>query len=102
MKKKKEHHKQENRETVVGVLTPAGWDEDGRVTAVMLAAIDDEEYLVENSEKFIDLVHHNVEASGIVRRDRKALRSINIQKIVLTEPPAPEKTDDGWMFQARG
>jgi hypothetical protein len=101
MKKSKEHHKQENRETIAGVLTPAGWDEDGRVTEVMLSAIDDEEYLIENGEKFIEMVHHSVQASGIVRRDRKSFRTINIKKIVLTEPPEPEKTEDGWLFQAR-
>ncbi|MDD2604770.1 MAG: hypothetical protein RBR20_01540 [Desulfobacterales bacterium] len=101
MKKKKDSRNQEVHETIAGVLTPAGWDDDGRVTAVMLSALDDEEYLVENGEKFVDLVHCNVEASGVVKRDRKRFRTINIKKIVLTEPPAPEDTGDGWIMASR-
>jgi hypothetical protein len=101
MKTKKEPRNQKARETIAGVLTPAEWDEDGRVTAVMLSALDDEEYLVENGEKFIDLVHRNVQASGIVKRDRKRFRTINIKKIVLTEPPAPEETEDGWTIDSK-
>ncbi len=101
MKKTKESRKGEARETIAGVLTPAGWDENGRVTEVMLSAIDDEEYLIENSAKFLDMVHHNVKASGIVKRERKSFRTINIKKIVVTEPPSPEETEDGWMIQVR-
>ena len=100
MKKNRENHKPEHRETISGVLTPAGWDDEGQVTEVMLSAIDDEEYLIENSEKFIDLVHQNIEASGVIRRDRKSFRTINIKRFILVDPPSPEKTEDGWMFQA--
>ena len=102
MKKRKDSRNQEARVTIAGVLTPAGWDEDGRITAVMLSALDDEEYLIENGEKFIDLVHHNVQASGVVKHDRKRFRTINIKKFVLTGPPAPEEADDGWTIGARG
>lgn len=102
MKKRKDSRSPEDRETIAGVVTPAGWDEDGRVTAVMLSALDDEEYFIENGEKFLDLVHRNVQASGVVRRDRKRLRTIDIKKIVLTGPPVPEETDDGWTIGSRG
>jgi hypothetical protein len=101
MKKRKDSRNQEARETIAGVLTPAEWDEDGRVTAVMLSALDDEEYLIENGEKFLDLLHHNVQASGVVKRDRKRFRTINIKKIVLTGPPVPEEADDGWTIGSR-
>jgi hypothetical protein len=101
MEKKKDDRSQETPETIVGVLTPAEWDEEGRVTAVMLAALDDEEYLVENGKKFIGLVHRNVQASGIVKSDRKRFRIINIKKIVLIEPPAPEETEDGWIIESQ-
>jgi hypothetical protein len=102
MKKRKDFRDQETRETIAGVVTPCGWDENGRITAVMLSALDDEEYLIENGEKFIDLVHHNVRASGVVKRDPKRFRTITIKKIVLTEPPAPEETEDGWIIESRG
>jgi hypothetical protein len=56
---------------------------------------------VENGKKFIGLVHRNVQASGIVKSDRKRFRIINIKKIVLIEPPAPEETEDGWIIESQ-
>jgi len=102
MKNRSKRRRPEGRETITGVLTPAGWDGDGNVTAVMLSANDDEEYLIENGAKFIDLVHRNIEADGIVHRDRKSFRTIDIRRFRVMEPPSPDKTDDGWLLEARG
>ena len=88
MNKKKEHHGPDGRETVSGMLIPAEWDDQGRLTGMMLSAFDDEEYLIENSQKFIELAHQNIEASGIVRRNRKSFRTINIKKFSLIDPPS--------------
>gem|GEM_PF-1233602 len=65
-----------DNETLVGIVTPIQWDEDDRVTAVALSATDDEEYLIENGEKFLDLIQKCIEANGKVKRDKKAARSI--------------------------
>ncbi len=69
----------ESRETLVGVVTPVKWDGD-EVTEVALFATDDEEYHIENSDKFFDMVQEFIEATGVVRRTRKTFKSINIKK----------------------
>ena len=66
-------------ETLTGVISPVKWEGD-EVTAVALFATDDEEYHIENSHKFFELVQENIEAIGNVRRDRKSFRTINIKK----------------------
>jgi hypothetical protein len=66
-------------ETLTGVITPIQWDDD-QVTEVALFATDDEEYHIENSQKFFDLVQESIEATGSVQRTKKSFRTINIKK----------------------
>lgn len=72
-------------ERLVGIVTPIQWDEDDQVTAVALSATDDEAYLIENGEKFFDLVQKCIQASGKVKRDKKATRSITIKRFNIIE-----------------
>jgi hypothetical protein len=72
-------------ETLVGIVTPIQWGEDDQITAVALSATDDEAYLIENGEKFIGLVQKCIEASGKVKRDKKAARSIVIKSYNVIE-----------------
>jgi len=95
----KRHHRPElgeGRETVCGVVTAADWDEQGEITALVLSATDDREYLIENGAKFIGLLQESIAASGIVRRDRKAGRTINIKKFNLVSPAGADGTEAGW------
>jgi hypothetical protein len=82
MPKKKTTHGQE---TLIGIVTPVQWNEFDQVTAVALSATDDEEYRIENGEKFIDLIQKVIEASGEVRRDQKAARTITIKHFSVIE-----------------
>ena len=66
-------------EVLVGVITPIQWDGD-QVIEVALFATDDEEYRIENSHKFFELIQENIEATGNVQRSRKSFRTINIKK----------------------
>lgn len=66
-------------ETLTGVVSPIKWDGD-QVTEVALFATDDEEYRIENSHKFFDLVQESIEATGNVLRTKKSFRTINIKK----------------------
>jgi hypothetical protein len=50
------------------------------VTEVALFATDDEEYRIENSYKFFELVQESIEATGSVQRTKKSFRTINIKK----------------------
>ena len=74
-----------DNETLIGIVTPIQWDRDDRVSAVGLSATDDEEYWIENGEKFFDLVQSRIEAVGKIRRDRKQSRSIFIKRYRIIE-----------------
>ena len=76
----------EQNETLIGVITPIAWDDD-RVSEVALCATDDEEYRIENGAKFIDHLQQCIEATGRVRRSKKAFRSINIKRFKVLESP---------------
>jgi len=65
--------------TLTGVVAPVEWD-NGQVTAVALCATDDEDYRIENSDKFYHLVRHSIEATGIIRQYRKSFKSIRIKR----------------------
>ncbi|KJS31816.1 MAG: hypothetical protein VR64_09775 [Desulfatitalea sp. BRH_c12] len=82
MPKKKSRN---DHETLVGIVMPVQWDEEDQVTAVALSATDDEEYWIENGAAFIDLVQKCIEASGKVKRDKKATRMITIKKYNIIE-----------------
>ncbi len=66
-------------ETLTGVVTAIEWDDD-EVTKVSLFATDDQEYHIENSHKFFELVQNCIEATGRVQRGKKSFRSIHIKK----------------------
>ena len=72
-------------QTLVGIVTPFAWDESDRVLEVSLSATDDEEYIIENSERFIDLVQKSIRAVGMVTMGKKIHRAINIKKFELLE-----------------
>lgn len=79
--KKKKH---QTEETLSGIITPIEWD-NHQVIEVALSATDDELYLIENGEKFIDLAQTCIHATGRVRRDRKSNRTIHIKRFTVCE-----------------
>jgi hypothetical protein len=72
-------------QTLVGIVTPYAWDESDRVSEVSLSATDDEEYVIENSGRFLDLVQKQIRAVGMVKCGKKMHRAINIKKFELLE-----------------
>jgi hypothetical protein len=72
-------------QTLVGVVTPYSWDESDEVCEVSLSATDDEEYIIENSARFLDLVQQPIRAVGLVKSGKKIHRAINIKKFELLE-----------------
>ena len=72
-------------QTLVGIVTPFAWDERDQVSEVSLSATDDEEYIIENSQRFISLVQKPIRAEGTVRIGKKIHRAINIIKFELLE-----------------
>jgi hypothetical protein len=72
-------------ETLKGIVTPIQWDDDGNVSTVALFATDDEEYLIENGEKFIDLIQTPIAATGRVKREKKSFKRIFIKRFEMLE-----------------
>jgi hypothetical protein len=72
-------------QTLVGIITPFAWDESDRVREVSLSATDDEEYIIENSERFLNLVQQPIRAVGVVKIGKKVHRAINIKKFEVLE-----------------
>jgi aromatic ring-opening dioxygenase catalytic subunit (LigB family) len=71
--------------TLVGVITPYAWDEKDRVAEVSLSATDDEEYIIENGQRFLELVQKPIRATGIVKSGKKIHRAILIKKFEMLE-----------------
>lgn len=71
--------------TLVGVITPFAWDENDRVTEVSLSATDDEEYIIENGQCFLELIQKPIRATGIVKSGNKIHRAIHIKKFEMLE-----------------
>ncbi|GAB6905065.1 conserved hypothetical protein [Desulfosarcina cetonica] len=78
-------------QTLAGIVTPSAWDEADRVLEVSLSATDDEEYVIENSERFLDLVQKPIRAVGMVKVGKKVHRAINIKKYELLDSASVEE-----------
>ena len=67
------------RQTLVGIVIPYAWDGDGRVSAVSLSATDDQEYIIENGERFLSLTQKPIRAAGFVKSGQEMHRAIVIK-----------------------
>jgi hypothetical protein len=67
-------------QTLVGIITPYAWDENDQVAEVSLSATDDEEYIIQNKDRFLDLVHQPIRAVGLVQSGKKMHRTITIKR----------------------
>jgi hypothetical protein len=72
-------------QTLVGIVTPYAWDQSDRVSEVSLSATDDEEYIIENGGRFLDLLQKPIRAIGMVTSGKRIHRAINIKKFQLLE-----------------
>lgn len=72
-------------QTLVGIVTPYAWDENDRVSTVSLSATDDEEYIIENGERFLGLVQKPIRAIGLVKSGKKIHRAIYIKRFELLD-----------------
>ncbi len=72
-------------QTLVGIVTPYAWDESDQVSEVSLSATDDEEYIIENGGRFIELVQKPIRAVGLVKSGKKIHRAINIKKFEMLD-----------------
>jgi hypothetical protein len=86
--------KQENRmkkknksqtQTLTGIILPVDWDENDEVSSVQLSATDDEDYLISNGEKFLNMVHCWISATGNISRDKRSGKNIRITRYEIME-----------------
>lgn len=77
--------------TLVGIVTPYAWDESDQVCEVSLSATDDEEYVIENSGRFLDLLQKPIRAVGMVKIGKKIHRAIDIKTFELLESASTER-----------
>lgn len=73
------------RATLSGVIIPSSWDEENQVVAVSLAANDEREYLIENGAKFLKILNKQIRAEGLVKKSRRAHRTVKIMKYELLD-----------------
>jgi hypothetical protein len=72
---------------IKGVLVPAEWAHDGRITQVTLLTNTEEEYLIRKDpgwERIIPLMRETVEIVGLVHIDERGNRNIAIQHLRLS------------------
>jgi len=72
-------------ETLIGIVTPVQWNEDDRVISVALCATDDEQYIIQNGEKFISLIQKSIQATGTVKREQNSPKFISIKRFNILE-----------------
>ncbi len=73
--------------TILGLVIPTDWDDEGGVTRVSIATFDEDEYLVQDDDvnnRLLELLGQEVAISGVVHKtDRK--KSITQCSISKTE-----------------
>jgi len=71
--------------TARGIVIPVDWDNKGTVIAAALSTHKEEEYLIEHNDegrKIMAFIQHEVEASGVVRKDRDK-KTITVSRFEL-------------------
>jgi len=74
--------------TIVGILIPAAWNEDGKAIKVAIQTIEEKEYLVEPNKKgreLLNFIEHEAEATGVAKKDEDGNFIIKIHKYSLPE-----------------
>jgi hypothetical protein len=82
---------------VKGIVTPADWDEDGSITAVVISTSFEEEYLVENDTlggELLELIGAEVIVRGTAGPEKKGCRTIAVKEYELLEDEDEEEFED--------
>lgn len=87
-KKMKSNTKSE-RVTLTGVVAPAAWDEDFKVTSVMIATNLEEDFIIENNakgRKLFNFLQESIQVVGVVKEDDLGNKVISVKKYTLIGP----------------
>jgi hypothetical protein len=75
--------------TIKGVVVPVAWDRDGTVTALALATVDEEEFLLADNEAGRELrrwMHQAVEVRGVISQERGGHQVFTTHHYCLAPP----------------
>jgi len=81
-----EEEKSHKERKITGTIFPARWDNEGKVTRLVIDTMDQDEYFIDQNKKGKELfgfINHNVEVSGIVREDEEGHYIINVREYAL-------------------
>ncbi len=67
------NHEKDRLSTITGVIIPAAWDRHGNVTGVSISAFDEQEYLVQEQVKGVELIQH-------VRKDAEVVGWVEVER----------------------
>jgi hypothetical protein len=74
--------KKDNKPLIEGIIIPAKWDDNGKVTGVTIQSNDEKVYLVEHTragEELLGFIHEKVEAKGKIRERLDGRTLITVQ-----------------------
>ncbi len=72
--------------TLTGIVIPTDWNDRQEVVAAALATADEKEYPIAGNKKgkeLMDLLQHQVEATGALERDEKGRMVITIRSYIV-------------------
>jgi len=82
--------KNTSKPIIEGIIIPARWNDNGKVTGVSIQANDESVYLVEcnkTGEELLGLIHKKVEATGKIRECLDGRVHIRIRSYKTIEEP---------------
>ena len=81
-------NKKANKLAVEGIIIPANWDDNGRITDVTIHTDDEQIYFVEQTgagQELSNLIHEKVKAKGKIRERLDGHRHIAVQSYQKVE-----------------
>jgi hypothetical protein len=73
---------------IEGIIIPAKWDDNGKITGATIQTDDENVYLVEHTragEELLGLIHKKVEAKGKIRERLDGSTLITVQSYLKVE-----------------
>ncbi|MEE4359399.1 MAG: hypothetical protein V2I97_23205 [Desulfococcaceae bacterium] len=84
-KKSVNREMRKGKSLVEGIIAAAEWDDEGNVTEIRILTTEEDEYIIENGEMFMDLIRKHVQASGSTHVNKNGSKSIEIKKCSLVD-----------------
>lgn len=84
-KKVKNQDIRDHKTEVEGIIIASDWDQKGNVTEIRIQTTQEDEYVIENKDMFMNLTQNAVRAAGVIKIHRNGQKSILIKRCALVE-----------------